>query len=220
MRSLLKSFGSARVRTPLSLPPMRIGLMGGSFDPPHEGHLVVAETALRRLGLDRVWWIVSPGNPLKSHASLPPLADRMAAAQRLARDPRIEVTGFEAALGSPYTAATVRFLKQRYPGVRFVWVMGADGLATFDRWRAWREIARMVPIAVIDRPEWRMKSVSSKAARWLARRRVPEAQAATLALARPPAWALLVTRLSPLSSTGLRQSAAVQSGAGKQPNRA
>jgi nicotinate-nucleotide adenylyltransferase len=160
----MTSFGSVRVRTPLALPGMRIGLMGGSFNPAHEGHLAVAETALKRLGLDRVWWIVSPGNPLKSHAGLAPLADRLAAARRLTgSDPRIEVTGFEAALGSPYTAVTVGFLVRRHPGVRFVWIMGADNLAGLDRWQAWREIARMVPLAVVDRPDWRMKSIASMA---------------------------------------------------------
>ncbi len=215
MRSLMTSFGSVRAKTPLALPGMAIGLMGGSFNPPHEGHLAVAETALKRLALAQLWWIVSPGNPLKPHGGLPPLGERMAAARRLKRNPKIKVTGFEAALGGPYTAATIGFLRRRHPAVRFVWVMGGDSLATFDRWRAWDEIANTVPIAVVDRPQWRLKSICSKAARRFAGQRVDERAASRLAFMRPPAWVLLTTRLSGQSSTALRRIA----GAETQPSR-
>lgn len=179
--------------------------MGGSFNPPHEGHRAVAATALRRLALDRLWWLVTPANPLKSQAGLAGHAARIAASRAMAPGPRVTVTGFEAALGTPYTVDTMAFLARRYPSARLVWVMGADSLATFHRWRSWRDIARMVPIAVIDRPGWRWQALASPAARALARSRLPESRAATLAGRRPPCWVLLTTRLSNASSTELRQ---------------
>ena len=131
------------IATPPAAAGQRIGLMGGSFNPPHDGHLAVSRTALRRLKLDRVWWLVSPGNPLKANDALPPLADRLAACRALTRgEPRILVSGLEADLGSAYTVDTVGFLVERFPATRFVWVMGADNLAGFHRWRRWREIAQ------------------------------------------------------------------------------
>lgn len=178
--------------------------MGGTFNPPHEGHAICARTALRRLQLDQLWWMVTPGNPLKAGEGLPSLEARMAASRRFATDPALRVTGFEASLGSPYTYATVRLLTRRFPGVHFVWVMGADNLASFHRWQHWRDIARLVPIAVVDRPGWRLKALASPAAGLLARHRIPESSAALLALMRPPAWALLSARLSEASSTALR----------------
>jgi nicotinate-nucleotide adenylyltransferase len=180
--------------------------MGGSFNPPHAGHQLAAGEALQRLGLDELWWIVTPGNPLKSHGALKPLADRMDAVRLLARDPRMRVTSFEAALGSPYTAVTLEFLKRRYPGVRFVWVMGADNLATFHRWQDWRGIAATMPIAVVDRPDYRLPALASQAARALERSRIPEAKARTLATLPPPAWVFLTNPLAPHSSTAIRQS--------------
>jgi nicotinate-nucleotide adenylyltransferase len=195
---------SNSIHPPLAFAGQRVGLMGGTFDPPHEGHAICARTALRRLRLDQLWWMVTPGNPLKSGRRMPSLEERMAASRCYAADPKIKVTGFEAALGSPYTDATVRFLRGRYPGVHFVWVMGADNLATFDRWQHWRDIARLLPIAVVDRPGWRLKALASPAAGLLARYRVPEASAALLPVLAPPAWALLSARLSEASSTALR----------------
>lgn len=189
---------------PPALPGQRIGLMGGSFNPPHEGHVAVALTAIRRLRLDRLWWLVSPGNPLKSKAGLAPLAERIEACRRLARDPRIAVTSLEAALGSPYTAATVGFLKARHPGVRFALVIGADNLAGFHRWRDWRDIATSVPIAAVDRPGWRLRAAASRFAHVYEAARIPEARAASLLSRRPPAWTVLSTRLSQQSSTALR----------------
>ena len=201
-------FGSIGVRTPLVLPGQRVGVMGGSFNPPHEGHAIVAQTALKRLGLDQLWWVVTPGNPLKSLGGLAPLADRVAACRALARSPRMHVSTFEAELGTPYTAATLEFLKRRYPTVTFIWVMGADNLASFHRWQDWRGIARQLPIAVVDRPGWRFKALASPAAIALTRCRWPEAAASRLGRAGiPPRWTLLSTRLCDVSSTRLRHQA-------------
>lgn len=203
----LPTFGSLRASLPLAYPGQRIGLMGGTFDPPHEGHRVCANTALRRMKLDQVWWIVTPGNPLKSGEGLPTLNERMAACRAFADSPAMKITGFEAQLGSPYTFLTIAFLRQRLPSLQFVWVMGADNLATFHRWQHWRDIARLVPIAVVDRPGWRLKALSSPAGQWLARGRLPEADAASVPGSTPPAWTLLSTRLSEQSSTALRAAA-------------
>lgn len=199
-----RRFGSILVPTPLALPGQRIGILGGSFNPPHEGHVAISRLALRRLRLDRLWWVVTPGNPLKSNEGLPTLSERMAACRRLVDDPRIVVTGLEAALGSPYTAVTVRFLRRRFPGTHFVWIMGADNLASFHRWQDWQGIAGAVAIAVVDRPGWRLKALSSPAARALARRRHLDRDARGLAAARPPAWVFLDSRLSKASSTEIR----------------
>jgi len=207
LRSALQSFGTPNARTPLAFAGQRIGLMGGTFNPPHEGHTVCARAALRRLKLDQLWWIVTPGNPLKSGEGLPGLAERMAASRAFTPSPAVKITGFEAELGSPYTYATIRYVTRHLPHVSFVWVMGADNLATFHRWQHWREIARLVPIAVVDRPGWHLKALASPAARFLARRRLPESAAATLAGRTPPAWVFLTTRLSEASSTALRSKA-------------
>lgn len=178
--------------------------MGGSFNPPHEGHTVCALTALNRLRLDQLWWMVTPGNPLKSGAGLPEIEQRMAASRAYARSPAITITGFEEELASPYTYATLRFVTRHLPRARFVWVMGADNLATFHHWQHWRDIARLVPIAVVDRPGWRLKALASPAARYLERARLTENRAALLPGRRPPAWVFLTTRLSEASSSALR----------------
>jgi nicotinate-nucleotide adenylyltransferase len=203
-RLAAKSFGSSRVRLPYAAPGQRIGLLGGSFNPPHKAHVAISEAVLTRLGLDQVWWLVSPGNPLKNHDELAPLAERLAACRRIARDPRIRVTGLEAELGSAYTAVTLAFLRRRLPGVHFVWVMGGDNLAGFHRWTAWRRIAALMPIAVVDRPHWRSRALASPAARALAGFRLHDRDARGLALAAPPAWAYLGVRLHDDSSTGIR----------------
>lgn len=200
-----KSFGSIGIPAPPAPRGRRVGLMGGSYNPPHDAHRLAADVALRRLGLDEVWWIVTPGNPLKSHGGLKPLADRIALVRDRARHPRMRVTGFEAALGSPFTAITIQFLKRRYSSVRFVWVMGADNLATFHHWQDWRGIAAMLPIAVVDRPGYRMKALASPAAQALIRWRVSENKARRLPGDRPPAWVFLTNKLAPHSSTSLRQ---------------
>lgn len=205
MQHVRPAFGSIHVRTPVAAPGQRIGVMGGSFNPPHEGHLIAATTALRRLRLDQLWWVVTPGNPLKTHSALPPLSERVAACRELATNPRMHITGFEADLGSPYTSATLAFLKTRYPETPFIWVMGADNLASFHQWQNWRGIAATLPIAVVDRPSWRLRALASPAARALEDYRVRETDAAMLLSAPLPAWVFLTSRLSTQSSTSLRQ---------------
>ncbi len=190
---------------PPAWPGMRIGLLGGSFNPPHEGHRHIAETALRRLGLDQVWLVVTPGNPIKAHGDLAALSERLSATQRMMNHPRIKVTGFEAALPTAYTARTIAFVKRRFPGVRFVWIMGGDNLATFHRWQEWRGIVRSLPIAVLDRPGFRFPAMGSPASVQFRRARVDETQAGALAFMRPPAWTYLTIPLADISSTQLRQ---------------
>lgn len=200
----LSRFGRLVAMPPPSAAGQRIGLLGGSFNPPHAAHRLISLVALRRLGLDRVWWLVTPGNPLKSGDHLQPLAARMAACRALAADPRIIVTAFEQHLPSAYTAATLDFLVRRRPEAHFVWLMGADCLAQFHRWQQWRHIFETLPIAVVDRPGWRLKATASMAAQTYASSRVPEARADLLATLPAPAWTLLSGPLSPLSSTALR----------------
>lgn len=185
----------------------RIGLLGGSFNPPHNAHKLITSIALRRLQLDAVWWIVTPGNPLKSHSELAPLSERMQLCRdKAGGDPRISVTSFESELPSAYTAATLAFLKIRRRGVNFVWLMGADNLATMHMWQQWQSIAEMMPIAVVDRPTWRLPSMASSTARFLRNYYIPEDQAPLLPSLRPPSWTFLTGPLSDLSSTAIRAS--------------
>ena len=183
---------------------MRIGLFGGTFDPPHRAHLGAALLALKRLKLDRIWWMVTPGNPLKDTRGLAPLEKRIAAARALAHHPRIDVTGFEAVIKTRYTYDTIRWLKARCPGVRFVWIMGADNLRSFHRWQRWRDIASMLPIVVVDRLGPSLYAAASPAGASLMRFRIRSENAASLPGRRPPAWAFLHGLKSPLSSTALR----------------
>jgi nicotinate-nucleotide adenylyltransferase len=157
-----------------------------------------------------VWWLVTPGNPLKDTRGLAPLAERVAAAQALARHPRIDVTALEAELGTTYTYETVSYLVRRCPGVHFVWIMGADNLRSFHRWQRWRGIADLVPIAVVDRLGPSLYAAGSAAAHALARYRLPEAAARKLAEHKPPAWIYLHGLKSPLSSTALRAARALK----------
>lgn len=189
---------------PPSAPGMRIGLFGGSFNPMHEGHLLVMEETLRRLQLDALWVLVTPGNPLKDNAGLPPLADRVRAARRLITHPRIRVTGFEAAKGFAYSWQTVDFLTRTLPGRHFVWIMGADSLADFHRWQRWRDMAAKVPIAVYVRPGASRRALASRAAATLDHAQLDETDAPLLAQARPPAWIYLQGRQSGLSSSAIR----------------
>jgi nicotinate-nucleotide adenylyltransferase len=183
---------------------MRIGLFGGTFDPPHAAHLGVTLLALKRLDLHRVWWLVTPGNPLKDTRGLAPLPRRIAQAQALAQHPRIEVTGLEAVINTRYTYDTLRYLVRRCPGVRFVWIMGADNLRSFNRWQRWRQIADLMPMAVVDRMGSSLYATGGRAAQALARFRRPEREARALPTMDPPAWVYLHGFKSPLSSTALR----------------
>lgn len=196
---------SGLTRLPRVAPGMRIGLYGGSFNPAHAGHRHVSQMALKRLGLDRVWWIVTPGNPLKNTGELATTAMRVQEARELADHPRIDVTAFEEEIGARYTVDTLAYLKRRYPNVRFVWIMGADNLASFHRWRGWRRIARMMPIAIVDRPGWTLKAIHSRSATALPGARIEEADALALPGLKPPAWVFLHGPRSHLSSTQLRQ---------------
>jgi nicotinate-nucleotide adenylyltransferase len=200
----LRRHSLARPTLPRHAPGLRIGLFGGSFNPPHAGHRLVTLTALKRLKLDRIWWIVTPGNPLKDTAKLAPLTARMQACRALMPEPRVDITDFEAGIGTRYTLDSLRYLKRRCAGVRFVWIMGADNLCQFHRWQGWREIAALMPIAIIDRPGATLKSMASPAAQALHKRRAREQTSAILAQQKAPRWLMLHGPRSPLSSTALR----------------
>lgn len=185
-------------------PGMRVGLFGGSFNPAHDGHAHVAETAMTRLDLDRVVWLVSPQNPLKSRSETAPLADRMASARGLAHGPSMIISDFETRAGTWWTIDTLRALKVRHPGVKFVWIMGADNLAGFHRWRGWTDIMRLMPMAVISRPGSLLESRGAPAAARFARARVPAEQARLLPDLEAPAWTYLAAPLNHKSSTAIR----------------
>jgi nicotinate-nucleotide adenylyltransferase len=191
------------------LPPfargMRIGLLGGSFNPPHEGHALITRLALQRLRLDRVWWLVTPGNPLKSLTGLAAIKARMEAARRLDVGPKVVVSDIEAQIDSRFTYHTLLWLKRRAPGVYFVWIMGADNLRQFHLWHHWRAIANLVPIVVVDRPGSTLRATFSPAGEALARWRVPERDAARFSTMAPPALLFLHGPRSRLSSTALRR---------------
>lgn len=191
-------------KIPPSAPGMRIGLFGGSFNPIHDGHRLVMEETLRRLRLDQLWVLVTPGNPLKNNEKLTPLAERVTAARQFLAHPRIRVTGFEAGKGFTYTWETVRFLTQSLPGRHFVWIMGADSLADLHRWERWRDIAATVPLAVYVRPGSSRRALASRAATTLDFAQLDESDAALLAGAKTPAWIYLQGRQSSLSSSGIR----------------
>jgi nicotinate-nucleotide adenylyltransferase len=189
---------------PPHAPGMRIGLFGGSFNPIHHGHRLVAEQCLKRLALDAVWLIVTPGNPLKDHSELAPLAERVEAARALTANPHIHATGVEAAHDFRYTADTLEWLTRTCEGTRFVWIMGTDNLAQFDRWERWEAIARLMPIAVYARPGSTLRATASRAAVALKQYRVPEAEAEALASRDAPAWVYLHGVTSTQSSSAIR----------------
>jgi nicotinate-nucleotide adenylyltransferase len=209
LSGLLEPFPAAPPRSATALPPhapgLRIGLLGGSFNPAHEGHRLASLTALKRLGLDAVWWLATPGNPLKDNADLPALASRVQQARVVARHPAIKVTGVEAAFRTRHTARTLRALIARCPGVRFVWLMGTDNLVQFHRWRDWRAIAALMPIGVIDRPGSTHSAARSRAATALGRWRLDESDGLLLPTEPAPAWMLIHGPRSDASSTALRE---------------
>lgn len=189
-----------RAGLPFAGAGMVVGLLGGSFDPAHAGHVHITREAIKRLGLDRVWWLVSPGNPLKARGPAP-LDRRLAHARAVMRHPRVDVTDVEARLGTRHTARTIAALQARHPGVRFVWLMGADNLATFHLWEDWRAIMARVPVAVLARPGLRLAARTAPAARAYRRRRVPPMG---IGLRRPPAWTFVDVPMHPASSSAIR----------------
>jgi len=193
----------------------RIGLLGGSFNPAHGGHLHISLEALRRLGLDEVWWLVSPQNPLKPRRGMAPLDRRLASAREvIAGHPGLRATRLESALGTLYTADTLAALTRRFAEVRFVWLMGADNLAQVDRWDRWAAIFHTLPVAVLDRPHYSMSVLSAKAAHRFAGTRLAERRARSLAVQAPPAWVFLHQPRDPRSATQIR---ARGSGSGPRP---
>ena len=184
----------------------RTGLLGGSFNPAHRGHRRITLAAIDALGLDDAWWLVSPGNPLKPAKGMAPLPVRLASARAMARRAPIRATDIEARLGTRYTLDTIRALQRRYPKRRFIWLMGADNLAQFHRWRGWREIARSIPIAVIARPGYEDSVFAAPAMAWLRRFRRPVGSAETWTTWSLPAIVLLRFRPDPTSATRIRVS--------------
>ncbi|HEY3636566.1 MAG TPA: nicotinate-nucleotide adenylyltransferase [Rhizomicrobium sp.] len=185
-------------------PGLRIGLLGGSFNPAHEGHLYVSDVALKRLGLDYVWWLVSPQNPLKSEQEMASFEDRLASAKTITcYSPRIRVTDIEVQLGTRYTIDSVTRLQQRFPGLHFVWLMGSDNLMTFHRWRNWQDLVRRIPVAIVMRPGSELASLKAKAAAFL--NAFKAADERRLAVTPPPAFAILDARRSEASATAIRE---------------
>jgi nicotinate-nucleotide adenylyltransferase len=185
---------------------MRVGLLGGSFNPAHRGHRHVAELALRRLRLDQVWLLVSPGNPLKPTAGMAPFADRLAGAARIGRNHRVVASGIEAALGTRYTVDTMRVLLRRFPCVRFVWIMGADILEQLPRWRRWTDIVRRLAFVVLPRPRYTNRALAGQAAHRLRARRWP-LRGAPLLPGAAPGWIFLPGQQTAISATAIRQAA-------------
>jgi len=183
---------------------LRIGLLGGSFNPAHTAHREISLTALHRLELDQVWWLVSPQNPLKSRNGMATLDRRLKLAAAVADHPGIQVTDIEQRLGTRYTVDTLDRIRLHYPNMRFVWLMGADNLAQFHRWHHWQGIARIMPIAVLDRPGFNLVATRTPAGQWLSRYRIAQHDAGTLADLAPPAFLLLKSKLNPLSATAIR----------------
>ncbi len=185
-------------------PNRRIGLLGGSFNPAHSGHLEISVLAIELLRLDEIWWLVTPQNPLKSEEGMAPLAERLQSAQRMADNQYIQVTDIEIELGSTYTAETLMAVKDRYPQARFVWLMGADNLCQLHRWKNWSRIFHTLPIAVFARPTYSLRAENSRAARRFAKYRVKPYRAGSLVTRRVPAWVIFNRPLNPVSASEIR----------------
>ncbi len=188
---------------PLSVPGQMIGLLGGSFDPAHRGHAHITREALKRFGLTHVWWLVSPGNPLKDRGPAP-MPQRLARAREVIQHPRVAVTDIEARLGTRYTAETLSALQVRAPGVRFVWLMGADNLAQFHLWQDWQQIMAHVPVGVLARPGQRISARMSRAAMLYGRYRIPGRYSQLLGRAEAPAWCFVNVPMVDVSSSAIR----------------
>lgn len=188
----------------------RIGLMGGSFNPAHEGHLHISLEALKRLKLDHVWWLVSPQNPLKSEADMAPLSERMARASEMARHPRILVSDIEQDIGTRFTIDTLSALKAHMPTTKLVWLMGADNMVDFPNWRDWQDIARIVPVAIFDRPGYSIAALNGTFARRFAGNRLQGPAAGILADVSPPAWVFLPCPRNRESATRIRRGAGLE----------
>ncbi|MDA1091419.1 MAG: nicotinate-nucleotide adenylyltransferase [Proteobacteria bacterium] len=182
----------------------RIGILGGSFNPAHTGHLHISRQALDRLRLDEVWWLVSPQNPLKHTDGMAPLEDRLNSARALTHGSNIRVSDLEREIGTQYTADTLKVLKGRFPWCRFVWIMGADNLIEINRWKNWTAVFETVPVAVLARPAYSFKALVSTAAKRFQRYRIKETRAIALAESKPPAWVFLHIPLSSASATRIR----------------
>ncbi len=188
---------------PIAKPGQAIGLLGGSFDPAHAGHVQITQAALKRFALDRIWWLVTPGNPLKEHGPAP-LPVRLDAAKAMMRHPRVSITDIEAKLNTRYTAQTIAALQAKYPGVRFVWLMGADNLIQFHRWQNWRNIMESVPVGVLARPGDRVAARLSKAARVYRHAKIPARASATLGQRAAPGWCFVNLPMNAQSSSAIR----------------
>ncbi len=180
-----------------------VGLLGGSFDPAHDGHVNITKAALARFGLDRIWWLVSPANPLKKRQPAP-MGDRLSAARAIMQHPKVDVTDIETRLSTRYTAQTIAALQAAYPGVRFVWLMGADNLAQFHRWQDWHDIMARVPVGVLARPGDRISARTSKAAQIYRADRLSGRESRLLGRAMAPRWSFVNLPMSQMSSTAIR----------------
>ncbi len=197
-------FPSPSIHSPHLWANMKVGLLGGSFNPAHEGHKHISLLALKMLKLDAVWWLVSPQNPLKSAKGMAPIKDRLDSARNVSRHPRIIPTDIETMMGTRYTVDTLSTLKHRFGNTRFVWLMGSDNLHQFHLWNDWQKIFQTVPVAVFDRPPEGNSLPATPAGLKFQRYRIDESNAGALALCEPPCWTVLHTVLNPLSSTAIR----------------
>lgn len=182
-----------------------VGLLGGSFNPAHDGHVYISEIALKKLGLDQVWWLVSPQNPLKPKKGMAALEDRIRSARNIVKHPQIHITALETQLGTRYTADTLKALRRRYPNIRFVWIMGADNLENFHRWKDWAQIFASTGLAVFHRPSYALRALSSKAVQRFKKYRHVDRQAPVLKCKKAPAWVFLPIRGMNISATDIRQ---------------
>lgn len=201
----MPDFYNALDRLPFVSSNMRIGLLGGSFNPPHEGHREVSLNLLKQLDLDQIWWLVSPGNPLKSHTELLSLNERLQLCEAFTAHPKLKVTGFEVHRPNAYTVETLTFLKKRFPSTYFVWIMGADNLVHFHKWKHWHRLFATFPIGIHDRPGYRYQALASRTAHWYQHQKISAEKSRQLAALKAPAWAFLPTPLYDISSTQIRK---------------